>query len=27
MKDLGWWNVVVGFAFIAAGFGMSTRWR
>ncbi len=27
MKNLGWWNVVVGFAFIAAGFGMSTRWR
>lgn len=27
MKNLGWWNVVVGFSFIAAGFGMSTRWR
>ena len=27
MKNLGWWNVIVGFAFIAGGFGMSTRWR
>ena len=27
MKSLGWWNVVVGFAFIGVGFGMSTRWR
>ncbi|MEI8058422.1 MAG: cell division protein CrgA [Actinomycetes bacterium] len=27
MKNLGWWNIVVGFAFIGVGFGMSTRWR
>jgi hypothetical protein len=27
MKDLGWVNVLVGFGFIFAGFGMATRWR
>lgn len=27
MKDLGNWNMGVGFAFIMAGFMMSTRWR
>jgi len=27
MKSLGSWNLLVGFAFIAAGFGVSTRWR
>ena len=26
MKSLGWWNIVVGFGFIAGGFGLSTRW-
>ena len=26
MKTLGWWNIVVGFGFIGAGFAMSTRW-
>ena len=27
MRELGAWNLLVGFAFIAAGFGVSTRWR
>lgn len=27
MRDLGAWNLLVGFTFIAAGFGVSTRWR
>ncbi len=27
IRTLGWWNVIVGFAFIGVGFGMSTRWR
>lgn len=27
VNDLGAWNVVIGFGFIAAGFGVSTRWR
>ncbi|MGV1004819.1 MAG: cell division protein CrgA [Candidatus Nanopelagicales bacterium] len=27
MKDLGNWNMGVGFAFIMGGFLMSTRWR
>lgn len=26
-QSLGAWNVVIGFAFIAAGFITSTRWR
>ncbi len=27
ISNLGAWNVVIGFAFIAAGFITSTRWR
>ena len=27
VNSLGAWNVVIGFGFIAAGFGVSTRWR
>jgi hypothetical protein len=27
MKQLGWFNVLVGFGLIGIGFGMSTRWR
>ena len=27
MKDIGWWNVIIGFGLIFVGFGMSTRWR
>jgi len=27
VKDLGNWNIVVGFGFIAAGFGVSTQWK
>ena len=27
MKQLGWFNVLVGFGLIGVGFGMSTRWR
>jgi len=27
MKDLGWFNVLIGFGLIFAGFGMATRWR
>ncbi|MEF9905066.1 cell division protein CrgA [Streptomyces sp. P9-A2] len=27
IKDLGNWNIVVGFGFIAAGFGVSTQWK
>ena len=27
MKDIGWFNVLIGFGFIFAGFGMATRWR
>ena len=27
MSDLGNWNLAVGFALIAAGFALSTRWR
>lgn len=27
ISSLGAWNVVIGFAFIAVGFGVSTRWR
>ncbi len=26
-QSLGAWNVVIGFAFIAGGFVISTRWR
>lgn len=24
---LGWWNVVVGFVFMAGGFVVSTKWK
>jgi len=27
MDSLGNWNIVVGFGFIAAGFGVSTQWK
>lgn len=27
MSELGNWNLLVGFAFIAAGFVVSTKWR
>jgi len=27
MKDIGWFNVLIGFGLIFAGFGMATRWR
>jgi hypothetical protein len=27
ISDLGAWNVVIGFGFIAGGFAISTRWR
>ena len=27
VNTLGAWNVVIGFGFIAAGFGVATRWR
>ncbi|MFN8167964.1 MAG: cell division protein CrgA [Candidatus Nanopelagicales bacterium] len=27
MKDLAWVNILIGFGFIFAGFGMATRWR
>lgn len=27
MSALGNWNLAVGFAFIVAGFGVSTQWR
>jgi Cell division protein CrgA len=27
MSALGDWNIVIGFALIAAGFGVSTQWR
>ena len=26
-SEIGNWNLVVGFAFIIAGFGLSTQWR
>lgn len=26
-SDLGNWNLLVGFSFIIAGFGLSTQWR
>jgi hypothetical protein len=27
IKSIGNWNIVVGFGFIAAGFGVSTQWK
>lgn len=27
IKSLGNWNIVAGFGFIAAGFGVSTQWK
>ncbi|MEV7724665.1 cell division protein CrgA [Streptomyces sp. NPDC101733] len=27
LEALGNWNIVVGFGFIAAGFGVSTQWK
>ncbi|OKJ74060.1 hypothetical protein AMK30_16260 [Streptomyces sp. CB02460] len=27
IKSLGNWNIVVGFGFIAGGFGVSTQWK
>ncbi|AXG78930.1 cell division protein CrgA [Streptomyces paludis] len=27
VKSFGNWNIVVGFGFIAAGFGVSTQWK
>ncbi|MCX4549646.1 cell division protein CrgA [Streptomyces sp. NBC_01387] len=27
IKPFGNWNIVVGFGFIAAGFGVSTQWK
>jgi hypothetical protein len=27
LKPFGNWNIVVGFGFIAAGFGFSTQWK
>ena len=27
MRDLGAWNLAVGFGFIVAGFALSTQWR
>ncbi|MGW2084026.1 cell division protein CrgA [Streptomyces sp. NPDC001880] len=27
ITDLGNWNIVVGFGFIAGGFGVSTQWK
>ncbi|MFI9611145.1 cell division protein CrgA [Streptomyces sp. NPDC052023] len=27
VESLGNWNIVVGFGFIAAGFGVSTQWK
>ncbi len=27
IEKIGSWNIVVGFAIIMGGFGMSTRWR
>ena len=27
IKVLGWWNVLIGFAFLAMGFVVSTKWR
>lgn len=27
IKDLGVWNIVIGFAFFTGGFGLAMRWR
>ncbi|MFF8957736.1 cell division protein CrgA [Streptomyces sp. NPDC014894] len=27
LESIGDWNIVVGFGFIAAGFGVSTQWK
>ena len=27
MKNLGWFNILIGFGLIGVGFGMSMRWR
>lgn len=27
LKDLSYWNVVIGFVFIAIGFVVSTKWK
>ncbi|MER7043707.1 MULTISPECIES: cell division protein CrgA [Streptomyces] len=27
LESMGDWNIVVGFGFIAAGFGVSTQWK
>ena len=27
IKVLGWWNVLIGFSFLAMGFVVSTKWR
>lgn len=27
VQTLGWWNVVIGFAFLAGGFIVSTKWK
>jgi hypothetical protein len=27
VSELGNWNLLVGFGFIIAGFGLSTQWR
>ncbi|MEU3773016.1 cell division protein CrgA [Streptomyces sp. NPDC046866] len=27
IESIGNWNIVVGFGFIAAGFGVSTQWK
>jgi len=27
MRELGNWNIAVGFAFIATGFGLATQWH
>ncbi|GAA4950734.1 cell division protein CrgA [Yinghuangia aomiensis] len=27
VEQMGNWNIVVGFGFIAAGFGVSTQWK
>lgn len=27
MRELGNWNIAVGFAFIAVGFGLATQWQ
>ena len=27
LRDLGAWNLAIGFGFIVVGFGLSTQWR